>query len=235
MGRVLRFPLHARASADSLSGTETIPHNDAGAVHSAASSAPCNTTKVSAGNFPNDFQLKAAPYLRPVSDATLPTPPSASKTSTAVVKSRNFVPMTPMNNPNFLDTQHPNLIGSKKFGGDPLSPPMANAGTDGDEDVALRCRVLTRLYAQDNSSQFAADIGISSTRWNGIENSGALSRDVARLITRQYPEVSLDWLYRGKDDGLTKPKSDELFAAFRELAVAHQRPAKVPRKKRRAS
>jgi hypothetical protein len=143
--------------------------------------------------------------------------------------------MTLTDNPSFLDMQHPNLLGSKKFGHGPLFAAMANAGTDDDEDVALRCRVLTRLYADDNSKDFAVGIGISPTRWNGIENSGALSRDVARQITRQHPEVSLDWLYRGRDDGLTKPKSDELAAAYRALAAEFQKPAKVPAKKRRAS
>lgn len=115
---------------------------------------------------------------------------------------------------------------------------MGTAGDDTDADVAIRCRVLTRLYAQGNSSLFAANVGISPTRWNNIERSGALSKDVARQIYRKYPEVSLDWLVRGRDDGLTKPRSDELAAAFRAVEalpkIVGREPA-IHRRRRRAS
>lgn len=115
---------------------------------------------------------------------------------------------------------------------------MANAGTDDDGDVALRCRVLTRLYACDNSRAFAETIGIGHTRWNGIENTGALSKDVARRIWRRWPEVSLDWLWRGRDDALTIPRSNELLAAYVAVAAKFKVPDKppaIPKRKRRTS
>ncbi len=110
---------------------------------------------------------------------------------------------------------------------------MASAGTDDDEDVAIRCRVLTLLYAKGNSSAFAGHIGVSATRWNNIERNGALSKDVARQIVRKFPDVSLDWLWRGKDDGLPRIKSDELALAFRTVA-ANMTP-ETGKKKRAAS
>jgi len=115
---------------------------------------------------------------------------------------------------------------------------MGSAGTDHDSDVALRCRVLTRLYAGDNSSTFAKSIGVSPTRWNNIERSGALSKDVARQIVRKWPEVSLDWLWRGRDDGLTPAKSNELLAVYGALAAEFKAPDRtpaIPKRKRRAS
>ncbi len=96
---------------------------------------------------------------------------------------------------------------------------MANVGTDDDEDVAIRCRVLTRLYAGGNSTAFADLVGISANRWNNIENSGALSKDATRQIVRKLPEVSIDWLWRGKDDGLPRTRIDELAAAFRQVVA----------------
>lgn len=115
---------------------------------------------------------------------------------------------------------------------------MGCAGTDNDRDVALRCRVLTRLYAQSNSKQFAEEIGISPTRWNGIENKGALSKDVARRIWRKWPEVSLDWLWRGRDDALTPARSNELLAIYRAVEAEFRTAGKAkgePKRKRRAS
>lgn len=90
-------------------------------------------------------------------------------------------------------------------------------GTDEDDDVAVRCRVLTRVYAGGNSSAFADMIDISPTRWNNIERGGALSKDVARKIVRKFPEMSLDWLWRGLDTGLTRQMSKELSDAFRQI------------------
>ncbi len=110
---------------------------------------------------------------------------------------------------------------------------MANVGTDDDYDVAIRCRVLTLLYAGGNSSVFAELVGISANRWNNIENSGALSKDAARQIVRKFPEISLDWLWRGKDDGLSRVKSDELAKGFRQVVAGM--PAVAPKRKRAAS
>lgn len=110
---------------------------------------------------------------------------------------------------------------------------MANVGTDNNRDVAIRCRVLTRVYADGNSTTFAERVGLSANRWNNIENSGALSKDVTRKIIRKFPEVSIDWLWRGKDDGLAKPRIDELAAAFRQVVA--ELPVKATKRKRAAS
>src|SRR5689334_21750048 len=116
---VIAFPKvgrrrHGRASAASR-GDSTIPQSDAGAAQSLARSASCITTNVSAGNLTKPFQLKAAPYLRPVSAATTVTPPKASMTSAVVLSSRSSALMESLNNPSYLDKQHPNVIDTKKF------------------------------------------------------------------------------------------------------------------------
>lgn len=88
------------------------------------------------------------------------------------------------------------------------------SGTDSDEDVAARCRALTLMYAKGKSTAFADEIGASPTRWNNIESKGALSRDIARMIVQRYPEVSLDWLYRGLDLAYTTAKAAEFRDAY---------------------
>lgn len=141
--------------------------------------------------------------------------------------------MESVNNPNFLDIQYPNIIDTKKFGDAAWSEPMANAGSDNDKDVALRCRVLTRLYGKGSSQKFADEIGVGLTRWSNIENSGKLSLDMARRIIRKWPKVSLDWLWRGLDDGLSHQNSEELSQLYREV-LAERRPSRTPKKAKRA-
>lgn len=94
---------------------------------------------------------------------------------------------------------------------------MANAGTQDVKDVALRCRALVVIYAEGNSRAFASSLGMSPTRWNNIERSGALSKDVAFTIIKLHPEVSLDWLWRGRDDGMPRAKGEEFLAAYKKV------------------
>ncbi len=108
---------------------------------------------------------------------------------------------------------------------------MPTAGTDSEADVATRCRALVRIYGKDddgkpNSTLFAEEVvHVGYTRWHNIEQSGKLSRNMARHIYTALPEVTLDWLYRGRDDGMTRQLSAEFLAAYRE-EVAASRPKK---------
>lgn len=132
--------------------------------------------------------------------------------------------------------QPPNLIDTKKFGDGASFGPMPSAGTTAESDVAIRCRVLTRLYAGGTSSAFAVKVGIGPTRWNNIEGSGDLSKDVAFKIVKVWPEISLDWLWRGLDSGLSLQRGEELHAAFKAVAAELRKPEKaVPGRVRRAS
>lgn len=135
--------------------------------------------------------------------------------------------MESVNNPNYLDSQYPNLIDTKKFGFAPSSGGMPTVGTDSDADVAFRCRALTRLYAGGNSSDFAEKIGVPPTRWNNVEVSGKLSKDLARRVYKRFPEVSLDWVFRGKDDAYSRARGDEFQDAYR----AEVEEAKVTKKR----
>lgn len=220
----------AHGFASTRSGPRTIPQRSGGATQPISRKAACMTTKVSEGNLSKPFQLKAALYLRPVRRATADTPPSASITEAVVTNRRGESFMPTSNNPRSLDIQYPNIIDTKNFGRAAFCPAMAQAGTDTDEDTALRCRALTKLYAGGKSKVFAEDmIGIGRTRWNNIEKSGLVPRDVQRRITRKFPEVSLDWLLRGKDDALTSTRAREFLEAF-EAVRREWLPAEPPAK-----
>jgi hypothetical protein len=69
-------------------------------------------------------------------------------------------------------------------------------------EVAARLRDLWRALEYPTSAAFAAAIGASPTRWNNIENSGALSREIAFKIVQKFPGVTTDYLWFGRMDGM---------------------------------
>jgi hypothetical protein len=69
-------------------------------------------------------------------------------------------------------------------------------------EVAARMRHLWRALEYPTSAAFAAAIGASPTRWNNIENSGSLSREIAFRIVQKFPGVTTDYLWFGRMDGM---------------------------------
>lgn len=45
--------------------------------------------------------------------------------------------------------------------------------------------------------------GISPQRWNNVENGKPLGNDLALLLVRKCPGLTLDWLYNGNRGGLS--------------------------------
>ena len=69
-------------------------------------------------------------------------------------------------------------------------------------EVAARMRHLWAALEFPTSAAFAAAIGASPTRWNNIENSGSLSREIAFKIVQKFPGVTTDYLWFGRMDGM---------------------------------
>lgn len=65
-----------------------------------------------------------------------------------------------------------------------------------------RLKRLRMAYGFETSTAFAAHLGIGYQRWNAFENGFPLSREVAFVLVKKFPGVSLDWLYFGKIDAL---------------------------------
>lgn len=68
--------------------------------------------------------------------------------------------------------------------------------------VARRLIAVRQTVAGDNQSKFAAEMGIEVGTWNASERTGNLSRKNAVLLCTKIPGLTLDWLYRGVEDGL---------------------------------
>ena len=73
---------------------------------------------------------------------------------------------------------------------------------ESNEAVAERLRLLRSLISGDSQTAFARVLEIDVKRWNNFERGHSLSKDAAFKIVRKFPNVTLDWVYRGKTDGL---------------------------------
>lgn len=79
---------------------------------------------------------------------------------------------------------------------------MADDDPESNEAVSVRLRRLRRAYGFVKSSGFAAFLGVSPTRWSNFERGLPLSRDMSSRLTKRIPGLTLDWLYRGRSEGL---------------------------------
>jgi hypothetical protein len=85
-------------------------------------------------------------------------------------------------------------------------------------DTARRLKIL-RTYAQcgDSQTRFAVKYGFSVKQWNNFERGFPLSNPVAIQLVKQFPGLTLDWLYLGKADGLPGTLRTELEAAEKAM------------------
>lgn len=85
----------------------------------------------------------------------------------------------------------------------PKSDGMAIKQTGGKHHpVAQRLRLLRMAVFHENTTAFAARLGIGVARLSNIENGFTLSLDVANRIRAVTPGITLDWLYHGDERAL---------------------------------
>lgn len=96
-------------------------------------------------------------------------------------------------------------------------PAMATPESGGrDAPHAVRLRTVRAIEGYELQRAFAEYLGVSPSRLNNIENGMPLSIDVAQKIVAKFPVYTLDWLYNGKEDGLSAATRQ----AIREAAGA---------------
>jgi hypothetical protein len=101
---------------------------------------------------------------------------------------------------------------------------MAKTLPDGldNADIARRLRILRHHVAgSGHGSQmtFASRMGIEHRRWNNFERGFPLSREIAVLLIRKIGGLTLDWLYLGRDDGLSRALHRELVEAGKAVML----------------
>lgn len=116
--------------------------------------------------------------------------------------------------------QSPKDLLSKKFGKRARFAAMRNAPPDSNEAVADRLTLLRSVVSGENQTAFAGRLGIEVRRWNNFERGTSLSKEVAFLIVKKFPDVTLDWLWLGIERGLPVRFQRELADAAVKLKTA---------------
>lgn len=72
-----------------------------------------------------------------------------------------------------------------------------------DLDRAQRLIDLRKAFSYEQQAAFAIFLGVSKQRYGFAERGGPLGIEMAQMIVRKLPGVTLDYLYNGKPDGLS--------------------------------
>jgi hypothetical protein len=84
-----------------------------------------------------------------------------------------------------------------------LSAAMAVPKSHGkDSPIAQRAIRLRKAFGYDTATGFAKFLGVSVQRWSNVENGLPLGSQLALIVVRKVPGLTMDWLYLGKPDGL---------------------------------
>ncbi len=96
---------------------------------------------------------------------------------------------------------------------------MATSPKPFEHGLATRLKALRYMIAGDNQTTFAAQMGIEVKRWNNFERGSPLSKEIAFLLVQKIPGLTLDWLFLGREDGLTRTRQLELADALKAVAA----------------
>src|SRR5262249_3235574 len=78
------------------------------------------------------------------------------------------------------------------------------------------------------SARMAEYLGITLHRWYNVLRGAPLSIALAQQIVVRFPGVSLDWLYRGRPEGLSCEIAERLGDGGRALATGLHRSRNPP-------
>ena len=109
--------------------------------------------------------------------------------------------------------QDPEGFLGKIFWKEAKTDPMKGQRQDSNEAVAGRLKLLRRVVSGENQTAFAARLGLEVKRWNNFERGSPLSKEAAIMIVKRFPNVTLDWLWLGRTEGLPTRFQRELEAA----------------------
>jgi len=91
--------------------------------------------------------------------------------------------------------------------------------------IARRLRVLRHYIAGDefgSRQRFAVRVGIDYKRWNSYENGAPFNRDVAIHLVKAVPGLTLDWLFLGREDGLSVKLQRDLAEVGKTVTLPPQ-------------
>ena len=86
----------------------------------------------------------------------------------------------------------------------------ARSGDKSLPEESLRLIQTRERLGFSSQSAFAVFLGVGLTRLNRIENGDSISRDIATIMCRKIPGMTLDWIYFGNAEGLPLQLAREL-------------------------
>jgi transcriptional regulator with XRE-family HTH domain len=82
-----------------------------------------------------------------------------------------------------------------------------------DSPCAQRLRLLRKAEGGENSSRWAARMGMTLPQLSNYENGVPLSRNAAITMAKRVPGLTTDWLFMGREEGLSVDLRRRLRAA----------------------
>ena len=71
------------------------------------------------------------------------------------------------------------------------------------EGYRRRLRILREIISGDNQSEFVKRLGVEFKRWNNYERGYPVPREVAFLLHKKFPGMSIEWIWFGTKDSLS--------------------------------
>ena len=131
--------------------------------------------------------------------------------------------------PFLLDITSPKTFSWPNYMDEPKIWTMAKniqSGMD-NKAIARRLRILRHhVTGSDFGAQarFASQIGIEYRSWNNYEAGYNLSRDKAMLLVQRIHGLTLDWIYLGREDGLSTKLQRALVEAEKAVTLSEDDP-----------
>ena len=92
---------------------------------------------------------------------------------------------------------------------------MASRSNGRDDAIAKRLRLLRIAEGEDSSGAWARRMGMSGPQYSNYENGIPLSRNAAITLATRVPGLTTDWLFMGREEGL----SVDLCRRLRQAAL----------------
>lgn len=87
--------------------------------------------------------------------------------------------------------------------------------------TAKRLRLLRVAEGGDNSSRWAARMGLTLPQLSNFENGVPLSKVAAIAMATKVPGLTTDWLFMGREEGLSVDLRRRLQEAQEAMDAAH--------------
>lgn len=81
------------------------------------------------------------------------------------------------------------------------------------EAYKKRLRIMREILSGDNQTDFAKRLGIDFKRWSNYERGYPVPREVAFLLRKEFPGMSIEWIWWGSYEALSPAYKEKILLA----------------------